>query len=128
MKRPARMEITAMTKTTRRFFSTTAMGSLLVLLATTSSASAATSTDLLACQKQLDGQVRGFSSTVYRLLFNCAEKVVECNLAQEIDAVDPTTCLAHAATGCTAAPGKLGTEATTRKARVLSRCGAILPT
>lgn len=90
-----------------------------------SPASAATSKELLNCQKQLESQVRSFTNVMYLRLYGCAQKIVECKLAQEIDAVDPTACLARAATQCGAAPAKVADAQATKSARVVQRCGLI---
>ena len=116
-------------KTTRRTLRIprcTALGTLLVLCATTGIASAATSAQLLGCQKYFDSQIRSYSNVVYQRLFGCAEKVVECQLAQEIDAIDATACLARATTGCASAQIKISDTATSRKAKVLLGCGSDL--
>jgi hypothetical protein len=113
------------TMTTLRTLRRIVPGLALGLLALSGPASAATSTELLNCQKQFEGQIRGFSNVLYQRLFGCAQKVVECKLAQEIDAVDPTACLARAATSCSGTPAKVSDQLAARKAKVVQRCGLI---
>lgn len=96
-----------------------------LVLQTGSPASAATSTELLSCQKQLESQVRSFTNVMYLRLYGCAQKVVECKLAQEIDGIDPTTCLARAAKPCGAAPTKVADAQASKIGRVVQRCGLI---
>ncbi|MBY0279352.1 hypothetical protein K2Z84_28790 [Candidatus Binatia bacterium] len=98
---------------------------LLALIASASYADAATSKELLDCQKQLESQVRAFSNVVLQGLAGCAQKVVECKLADEIDAVDPTACIAKAAAKCTGLPSKVSDQAAARQAKVAARCGLI---
>jgi hypothetical protein len=98
---------------------------LVAMIVTAGTASAATSKELLNCQKQFESQIRGFSNVVYLRLYGCAQKVVECELADEIDAVDPTACLARAAKGCAGTPAKVADQLAARKARVVQRCGLI---
>ncbi|MEW6268428.1 MAG: hypothetical protein AB1689_03920 [Thermodesulfobacteriota bacterium] len=96
-----------------------------LILQTGSFASAATSKELLNCQKQFESQVRSFTNVMYLRLYGCAQKVVECKLADEIDAVDPTTCLARAATLCGATPTKVADALASKAAKVVQRCGLI---
>lgn len=96
-----------------------------LVMQTGSLASAATSKELLNCQKQLESQVRTFTNLIYLRLFGCAQKVVECKLADEIDAVDPTTCLARAAKLCSVAPAKVDDTQANKVGRVVQRCGLI---
>lgn len=118
-------EITVMTTPRNRNLRHAVLGALLALLATSSIAAGATSKELLDCQKQLESNVRGFTSVVYQKLFTCAQKVVECKLADEIDAVDPTACLAKTAATCSGVPAKLGEQAAKRKAKAILKCGLI---
>jgi hypothetical protein len=124
MRRAAMTETTTMKRTTR-ILQWTALGALAMVLCTASLASATTSKEFINCQKQFENQLRGFTNMVYLRLYGCAEKVVECKLAQEIDGVDPTACLARASKGCAAAPGKIDDQAATREGRVVQRCGLI---
>jgi hypothetical protein len=108
---------------TRRF---TFLATLLVLGAAAGTAGAAASSgDLLNCQKQFESQVYSFTNVVHQKLYGCAESVAECKLAQEIDSVDPKTCLARAATSCGATPAKISGQLAARKAKVEQRCGLI---
>jgi len=96
-----------------------------LLLSAGSASHAATSTELLNCQKQIESQVRSFTNVMYLRVYGCAQKIVECKLADEIDAVDPTACLARAANLCGAAPGKVSDAVASKAARVIQRCGLI---
>jgi hypothetical protein len=118
-------ETTAMTTNRPRHLRRVAVAAAITLLAFTGGASAATSKELLDCQKALESNVRGYSNVIYQKLYTCAQKVVECELASEIDAVDPTACLARAAKSCTGPPAKLGEQAAKRKAKTIARCGLI---
>ena len=86
---------------------------------------AATSADLLKCQKGLESQMRSFSGYVATKVQGCAEKVVNCKLANEIDSVDPTACLAAASTACSGVPTQVGDAQTTRRDKVVLKCGLI---
>lgn len=111
--------------TTTRTFHRIALATVLAVLATSSVAAGATSKELVDCQKQLESNIRGYTNVVYQKLFTCAQKVVECKLADEIDAVDPTACLAKAASSCTGIDTKIADQATKRKAKVVAKCGLI---
>jgi len=100
----------------------TALGALLV---SGSVAAAATSADLLKCQKGVESQIRGFTGFVLTKVQGCAEKVVNCKLANEIDAVDPTSCLAAASTACSGIPTDVSSSQTTRRDKVILKCGLI---
>ena len=107
-------------------FARAALGALVAVLATAGIASgAATSKELIDCQKQLESNVRGYTNVIYQKLYGCAQKVVECKLADEIDAVDPTACLAKAAKSCTGIDTKISDQAVKRKARIVAKCGLI---
>jgi hypothetical protein len=90
-----------------------------------SAASAATSLELLNCQKQFESQIRSFTNIIYLRLYGCAQKIVECELASEIDAVDPTACIARAATLCGATPAKVADAQSVKAGKVVQRCGLI---
>lgn len=86
---------------------------------------AATSKELLDCQKQFESQLRGFSNVVQTGVSNCAQKVVECALADEIDAVDPTACVAKATASCSGVPAKVTDQSGKRRLKVLAKCGLV---
>lgn len=109
------------TKTFRR----TTLATLVAVLAMTGVASGATSKELLDCQKALESNIRGYTNLIYSKLFGCAQKVVECKLANEIDAVDATSCLAKATSGCAAVDPKLDEQAAKREAKVVAKCGLV---
>lgn len=118
-------ETIAMTTTRTRKLGYAAVLALVGLLTISGVASAATSKELLDCQKQLESQVRGFSNVVQTSLYKCAQKVVECALADEIDSVNPTLCLDKAANSCTGVPAKVTDQASRRKPKVIAKCGLI---
>jgi hypothetical protein len=86
---------------------------------------AATSKELLDCQKQFESQLRAFSNVVQTGLAGCAQKIVECALADEIDAVDPTACVAKATASCAGVPAKVGDQSSKRQVKVLAKCGLV---
>jgi hypothetical protein len=87
------------------------------------SSHAATSRELLSCQKAVESQVRGFTNFAVARISNCTEKIVECKLAQEIDATDPTACLASAAAACATVPQKVADQQTIRAGKIALKCG-----
>jgi hypothetical protein len=102
------------------------LAAALALAATAAApASAATSKQLLTCQKSIESQVRGFTSSTIARLSNCTEKIVQCKLRQEIDAVDPTACLASAAKSCSSIPAKVSDQQAKRVASIVKKCGLI---
>ena len=98
---------------------------VLALAGASSALGAATSKELLDCQKQLESQLRGFSNIVQTGVSNCAQKVVECALADEIDNVDPTACVAKATASCAGVPGKVAEQSSKRQLKVLAKCGLV---
>jgi hypothetical protein len=98
---------------------------LAVAVAFPAIASAASSRELLNCQKAIESQVRGFSNFAIARLSNCTEKVVECRLAQEIDATDPAACLARAARACAPVPDKVDAQQSSRVDKIVRKCGLI---
>jgi hypothetical protein len=88
-------------------------------------AQAATSSDLLNCQKAIESQVRGFTNFAIARISNCTEKIVECKLAQEIDTVDPTACLASASAACSTVPMKVDDQKNARADKIVLKCGLI---
>jgi hypothetical protein len=82
------------------------------------------SADLIRCQKQIE-KIRAFAKVTAVKVHACAEKVVRCKLADEIDSVDPTACLAGAATFCANVPTVVGNNRAARRATALNKCGAI---
>lgn len=94
-------------------------------LGAAATAHAATSNELLSCQKAIESQVRGFTSFAIARISNCTQKVVECKLAQEIDSVDPTACLASAAAACATVPQKVADQKASRAAKMVVKCGLV---
>jgi hypothetical protein len=88
-------------------------------------ASAATSKELLNCQKTIESQVRGFASTAIAKISTCTDKIVQCKLAAEIDAADPTACLAAASSNCSGVPAKVADQQSKRVANIVKKCGLI---
>src|SRR5262245_54488622 len=109
-----------------------ALATRLLLVAVTVAApawAATPSADLLKCQKTLDSKVRGVASTEQRVVIDCTLRAVNCKLAQGIDAVDPTACLASATDHCAdpsiGAAAKVSKTVTSGKAKALAACGLI---
>lgn len=98
---------------------------LLALTGASTAFGAATSKELLDCQKQLESQVRAFSNVVQTGVAGCAQKVVECALADEIDMVDPTACVAKATASCAGVPAKVADQTSKRQLKVLAKCGLV---
>jgi len=99
-----------------------ALGAALVVV---HPAAGATSAELLKCQKSLESGIRSFTGYEATKVLGCTEKIVNCKLANEIDAVDPTACLAAASTACSGAPTQVSDAQTTRRDKVVLKCGLI---
>lgn len=84
------------------------------------------SATLLACQKLLLGKVKLLSSFVSTKIHGCADKRTKCKLGFEIDAVDDTTCLANAATGCGLIDDKIDAKIATFKTKIETNAKCIL--
>ena len=101
----------------------------IILVLTTQALAVTPSGDLLKCQKTLDSKARGVASTEQRVLVDCTLRAVNCKLAQEIDTVDPTACLASATSRCadpdTGAAAKVNKTLTSGKGKALTACGLI---
>jgi hypothetical protein len=93
-----------------------------VLLSLETPTHAATSTQILACQKAFESSVRAYSTLTSTQLLNCTEKVVECKLAQAIDGLDPTNCLATASSYCANVSTKIANSRTSKEGRVNTKC------
>src|SRR2546430_17305956 len=89
-----------------------ALGAALVVV---HPAAGATSAELLKCQKSLESGVRSFTGYEATKVLGCTEKIVNCKLANEIAAGDPTAFLAAASTACSAAPTQVSDAHTTRR-------------
>jgi hypothetical protein len=100
----------------------TAACGLAVVFSLQTQAHAATSTQILACQKAFESAVRGFSALASTQLLNCTERVVECKLAQAIDGIDPTSCLATASSYCANVPTKVANSRASKESRVNTKC------
>jgi hypothetical protein len=86
-----------------------------------SSASAA----LRACDTRFKTKVKAFAGFDATKLHGCAEKIVRCKLAFEIDAVDPSSCLASAGTACSGIPVKIDNSLALAKTKIPLKCGLI---
>lgn len=113
-----------MTRTINQF-RRLALTTVLALATSGTAFGAATSKQLLDCQKQLESQVRGFSNVVQTGVAGCAQKVVECALADEIDNVDPAACVAKATASCAGVPTKVADQTTKRQLKVVAKCGLV---
>lgn len=114
-----------MTTTRTRKLRRAALAAVALMTFGAGGASAATSKELLDCQKQFESNVRGYSSVIYQKLFTCAQKVVECKLANEIDSVDLNGCLAKTVASCAGVAAKLAEQDAKRQAKVVAKCGLI---
>jgi hypothetical protein len=79
----------------------------LVGLVLVPSAQAASTGELLRCQKGIHSRAASFVKAVETALSNCAFKVESCQLQQEIDGDDPTSCLAAASATCGSLSAKI---------------------
>ena len=70
-------------------------------------AHAASTSELLRCQKGIHSRAASFVKAVETALSNCAYKVETCQLTQEIDGDDPTSCLAAASATCASLSAKI---------------------
>lgn len=109
-----------------RFFNAIAVGTIGLSLACLPPAFALTPSNvLLGCQKKLETQARVYAKLVAKKVHVCTDKVAACKLADEIDAVDPTNCLAAATTKCAGVDALLDANRTRRKTSIDSRCALI---
>jgi len=97
----------------------------LVLWAPAAVPAQSSSTDLLSCQKALENRCRFIAKQVSTKVHGCADKVAYCKLAQEIDAVDPTACLASASNSCSTVGPYLTGQQDKAKVKLLTKCGLI---
>jgi hypothetical protein len=88
-------------------------------------ASAATGTEMLRCQKALENNTRAFTSYVAAMAGACSDNAVACKLADEIDAVDASACLASVAATCATVPAQVDDQQAQRGAKIVSACGLI---
>jgi hypothetical protein len=102
-------------------------GLVLALIATSAPRATAVtpSSDLLACQKQLERQLRGYAKFAANKIHSCAERVARCKLADEIDSEDPVECLAAATSACAAVPGLVSEARAKRRANIVKKCGLV---
>ncbi len=84
-----------------------------------------TSKALLACQSRLAAKVKSFASFTANKIHGCTEKVVDCKLSAEIDAVDDTSCLASATTACSGIATLVESKRTAAAAKITVKCGLI---
>lgn len=81
--------------------------------------------DLLRCQKELTRIARSVTGLTAKSVHKCTEKALRCTLGAEIDAADPTDCLAGATTSCASVPTKLADKIAAIRAKALTKCGLI---
>jgi hypothetical protein len=55
----------------------------------------------------------------------CAQKAVNCKLANEIDGASLTPCLTNAMTACTTTPTKVGNSQTAASNKAVLKCGLV---
>jgi hypothetical protein len=88
-------------------------------------APAQTSTDLITCQRRLERRARSYAKFLAYRLHNCANRVAACKHAQEIDSVDPTSCLADANTYCDTLPALAATRRADTVDAIMVPCGLL---
>ena len=86
---------------------------------------AATSSELLKCQKAFESSTRAFANYVATKAGGCSDKAVACKLANEIDAVDATACLASVASACGGVAAQVQDQQTLREGKIVLTCGLI---
>jgi hypothetical protein len=86
---------------------------------------AATTVELLRCQKGLHSRASSFEKVAQLRLSACALKVESCQLAAEIDGDDPTSCLASAASACSAYSAKVAQYKLINREKATSMCGPL---
>jgi hypothetical protein len=99
-----------------------------LVLALAPIARGATTAQLLRCQKGIHSRAASFVKAVETALSNCAYKVEACQLAQEIDGDDPTSCLASATATCTSLSAKIPSYKLAYSDKALLVCSIRLPT
>lgn len=80
---------------------------------------------LLRCQKILDVRAAVFSKLTQTALSNCATRVVACQLAQELDAEDPTQCLAAATASCATYSAKISSGRSAAQGKAIAACNVV---
>jgi hypothetical protein len=95
------------------------------LLVVAAPSPAVTPATLLRCQKAIHLRATTFVKLVQTGLANCAFKVEACQLAQEIDGEDPTSCLASATSACGAYSAKIPVYKSSAIDKGIAACGAI---
>jgi hypothetical protein len=102
------------------------MGALLaVAVSVAGPASAATTVDLLRCQRGIHTRATVLAKAVQTALATCTYKIESCQLADEIDAVSPTQCLARASAACATASAKVAVRESSSAAKALIDCSAV---
>lgn len=81
--------------------------------------------DVVGCQKQMGKQARTIAKFIATQGHNCTDKVLRCELAAEIDAVDPGACSSKAIDRCAKVPGKLGTLVAKLREKTIAKCAAL---
>jgi hypothetical protein len=97
----------------------------LALWAPTAVFAQSSSRDLLNCQKALENRGQFIAKQVGTKVHGCADKVACCKLAQEIDLVDPTACLASAGNSCSRVASQLTQQQDKTRVKMLKKCGLI---
>jgi len=101
------------------------VAALVALAAAARPSAAATASELLGCQKAMVSGARGVANAELAGLFKCSDKVVRCKLTQELDGIDPTACLASAATACAKVPPAIAAKETKAVQKASDVCGIV---
>lgn len=83
------------------------------------------SANLLRCHKKVGKKAKVLAKLTIKKIQSCTEKIDACKLADEIDMVNPTSCLAAAAPTCTAVDATLDAKRTAFKTAVDNVCSTI---
>jgi hypothetical protein len=86
----------------------------------------ATGKELLKCQKMMLNQSRSYAKVTWSKLLNCTQKVGDCQLAEEIDGLDATGCVANVSVKkCDPLVAKLSEQQAKRELKTVLKCGLL---
>jgi hypothetical protein len=105
-----------------------AIGIAAIVVAMAAPAPAATSGELLRCEKSLHSRASSFVKAVQNVLLACTYKIENCQLRQEIDGEDVTTCLASATAACEGYSAKVLVYRTSYQGKASVGCASIFTT
>ncbi len=95
---------------------------LLLAPAATAGAAAFSAKTILKCQKALAKSGSKLFATETSAAIDCAQRMLACQLAEEIEGADFATCAAKAATVCNAKLSKVGSTATAVAGALSKKC------